>query len=169
MTKRKAFALYNRQRLEWLEGKELASFKRRAIAFFIDVVISFFLFFLVLMVVGFFIWYRQTGGEFSTYTFSFDIHSFYGRLLLNILVPILYFGLSMFISNGKTIGKKICRLRVLSLSGEQLGLWTCFERALGYGASIFELGIGFLQYFFHPNRRTAQDCLAETIVVLESS
>ncbi len=163
----KMFTIYNRHRLESLEGKTLASFKRRAVAFLIDVMISFFLFFVVLMIIGFFIWYRHTGGDFSTYSFSFNAHSFYGRLVLNILVPISYFGLSTFISNGKTIGKKFCRLRVLSLTGERLGLWTCFERALGYGASFLELGLGFLQYFFHPNRRTAQDCLAETIVVLE--
>lgn len=168
MANQKTFTLYNRPRLESLQGVELASFKRRAIAFFIDLVISFLLFFLVLMIIGLFLWYRNTGGEFSSYSFSFNVHSFYGRLVLNILVPLCYFGLLTYFTNGKTVGKKICKLRVLSLTGKKLGLWTCFERALGYGASFFELGLGFLQYFSHPNRRTAQDCLAETIVVLES-
>ena len=39
------------------------------------------------------------------------------------------------------------------------------ERALGYGAAVLELGLGFLQFFWSPNRMCAQDRLAETIVI----
>jgi len=59
------------------------------------------------------------------------------------------------------------KIRVVSLVKEKLTLWNSFERALGYGASILELGKGFLQYFFHPNCQTAHDLLAETIVIVD--
>jgi uncharacterized RDD family membrane protein YckC len=59
------------------------------------------------------------------------------------------------------------RIRVVSTAHEHLSLWSCIERALGYGASALEGGFGFVQYFIHPNRRTVHDRIAETIVVKE--
>jgi hypothetical protein len=53
----------------------------------------------------------------------------------------------------------------MSLTGERMGLWQSIERGLGYGAAMLELGLGFLQFFWDPNRMCAQDRLAETIVV----
>ena len=55
--------------------------------------------------------------------------------------------------------------RLVSLTGERMGLWQSFERGLGYGAAVLEGGVGFLQYFWDRNRMCAQDRLAETIVV----
>jgi hypothetical protein len=46
-------------------------------------------------------------------------------------------------------------------------LWQCAERILGYGASLAEGGLGFIQYYWSPNRMCAHDRLAETIVVDE--
>jgi hypothetical protein len=46
-----------------------------------------------------------------------------------------------------------------------MGLWQSIERGLGYGAAVLELGLGFLQFFWDPNRMCAQDRLAETIVI----
>ena len=83
----------------------------------------------------------------------------------NIIVMLLYWGLFTYFGNGRTPGKWIARTKIVSLTGERMGLWQSFERALGYGAAVLEGGVGFLQYFWDRNRMCAQDRLAETIVV----
>jgi uncharacterized RDD family membrane protein YckC len=59
------------------------------------------------------------------------------------------------------------KIRVVSITHEQLSLWHSIERSLGYAASALEFGFGFIQYFIHPNRRTVHDRIAETIVISE--
>ncbi len=59
------------------------------------------------------------------------------------------------------------KIRVVSIAHTHLTLWHSVERALGYGAAALEGGFGFVQFFIHPDRRCAQDRLAETIVVTE--
>jgi uncharacterized RDD family membrane protein YckC len=95
---------------------------------------------------------------------KFDLKHWYSLAFL-----VLYFGLFTYFSNGKTPGKWLFRIRVVSLAHGRLSLWHSIERALGYGASILELGFGFLQYFIHPNKRTVHDRIAGTIVVKDSS
>jgi uncharacterized RDD family membrane protein YckC len=70
---------------------------------------------------------------------------------------VLYFGLTTFLWNGRTVGKRLFGIRVVSLVHERMSLWHSIERALGYGAAALEFGFGFLQFFIHPSRRTAQD------------
>ncbi len=98
-----------------------------------------------------------------------DIHLNFGFFdnLYSLLYFTLYFGLSNYFGNGQTPGKRLLRIRAVSLVHNRLSLWHSFERALGYGASMLELGFGFVQYFIHPNRRTVHDRIAETIVVRE--
>ena len=79
----------------------------------------------------------------------------------------LYFGLCVWRTNGLTLGKKLLRIRVVSLEHQRITLWQSVERALGYGASALEGGFGFLQYFLYPNHRCVHDRIAETIVVAE--
>jgi uncharacterized RDD family membrane protein YckC len=83
----------------------------------------------------------------------------------SLIVVALYFGLSTYFGHGQTLGKRLLRIRVVSLTHGHLSLWHSVERALGYGASALELGFGFFQYFIHPNRQTLHDRIAETIVV----
>jgi hypothetical protein len=61
-------------------------------------------------------------------------------------IPILYFALCMFYHH-------------------RISFWHCMERALGYGASGLEGGLGFLQIFWNPNRMCLHDRIAETIVI----
>ena len=84
-----------------------------------------------------------------------------------LAVLIAYFGLATFLGQGQTPGKRLLRIRVVSLTHGHVSLWHALERALGYSASALELGFGFLQYFIHPNRQTVHDRIAETIVVKE--
>jgi len=83
----------------------------------------------------------------------------------NIIWMVLYFGLIVWKTNGLTPGKRLLRIRVVSLVHEKITLWQAVERALGYGASVLELGSGFLQYFTHHNHCCVHDRIAETIVV----
>lgn len=83
----------------------------------------------------------------------------------NLIVMVLYWGIANYFGNGQTPGKRVARTRILSLTGERMGLWQSIERGLGYGAAVLEGGLGFLQFFWDANRMCAQDRLAETIVV----
>jgi uncharacterized RDD family membrane protein YckC len=83
----------------------------------------------------------------------------------NIAVMILYWGLANYFGNGQTPGKWVARTRIVSLTSERMTLWQSIERGLGYGSAALELGLGFLQVFWDPNRMCAQDRLAETIVI----
>jgi uncharacterized RDD family membrane protein YckC len=85
------------------------------------------------------------------------------------VLPILYFGILLWQGNGRTPGKRLLKIRVVSLVHTHITFWHAVERALGYGAAALEGGFGFVQFFIHPYRRCAQDRLAETIVVTERS
>lgn len=78
---------------------------------------------------------------------------------------VIYFGISLRITNGFTLGKRLMRIRVVSLTHDRIGAWQALERTLGYGASLLEGGFGFFQYFLYPNHVCAHDRLAETIVI----
>jgi uncharacterized RDD family membrane protein YckC len=150
------------ERMHQVHGAPLASFKARAIAFVIDFFAAF-----VLFVTVFILGARLASslGLLKIETnvnLEFDLHHWY-----SILFVVLYFGLSTYLGNGKTPGKWLVGIRVVSLAHERISLWHSFERALGYGASALEFGFGFIQYFIHPNRRTVHDRIAETIVVKE--
>lgn len=80
-------------------------------------------------------------------------------------VPIIYFTLITYFTNGLTIGKRILGIRIVSLHHQRIGIWHSLERSLGSVLSALELGIGFFQVFWNPNRMTLHDKIAETIVV----
>jgi len=95
-----------------------------------------------------------------------DIHGeFNFHEVGNLVWLVLYFGLIVWKTNGFTPGKRLLPIRVVSLVHNRVTLWQAVERAVGYGASVLELGTGFLQYFIHPNRCCVHDRIAETIVV----
>jgi uncharacterized RDD family membrane protein YckC len=75
------------------------------------------------------------------------------------------FRLDALLGQGRTLGKRILGIRVISLVHDRITVWQSMERALGYGASFLEGGFGFIQYFTHPNRCCVHDRIAETIVV----
>jgi uncharacterized RDD family membrane protein YckC len=136
----------------------LATFKARAGAFLID----FFVVVLLSIPVGLLLEYRKLA---QGHDVRLHIDPFHDWWSLAVLV--LYSGLATYFGHGQTLGKRLLRIRVLSLTHDHLSLWHAVERALGYGASALEGGFGFVQYFIHPNRQTTHDRIAETIVVAE--
>jgi len=150
-------------RVEELAGTQLASFFQRALALFIDFWAAGIFFGLLTLII-----FRIESWT-GLFNLDPDLHvdfTFFENWY-SLLWLILYFMLSIYFSDGKTIGKKICRIRIKSLVQKRINLWHSFERAIGYGASTLEFGFGFFQYFIRSDRRTIHDRIAETIVVAE--
>lgn len=145
-----------------LDGVRLASFRRRLGAFVIDMTVITILFMTGVLVVG--VWLADLGiidlKESNNLSLGFD--NWYSVLLIA-----LYFSLSHYYWKGRTLGKRILHLRVLSLKHDHLHFWHCVERALGYGASALEAGLGFFQVIWKSDRRATHDRIAETIVIDE--
>jgi len=78
---------------------------------------------------------------------------------------VAWFTLWPWVTGGRSPGKALLRLRVVRLEGGKLGLWDCFGRAAGYGASAGTLFLGFLEAIWHLNRQAIHDKIAGTVVV----
>lgn len=158
MNNTSTYNAHETERMQLIHGIQLASFKARAGAFLVDFLLMF-AFFMAILIPGVHL-VNRLGFETGDVHLEFDFHHWYSLLLL-----VAYFALATYWGNGKTIGKRLFGIRVVSLVHERMRLWDSFERALGYGASILEFGFGFIQYFIHPNKRTVHDRIAETIVI----
>ena len=180
---------FSARETEWLlelDGIELAPFWRRAIAFIIDwLLVSLLLSATVGSGIMVYLKVREKQGHPMPKSMNFDLRP--GKvkigssdptlqeeldneaihLVSDILVPVFYFGFLTYWGKGRSPGKRLLKIRVVSIVHRHLTLWHSVERALGYGAALLEGGFGFVQFFIHPYRRCAQDRLAETIVVTE--
>jgi uncharacterized RDD family membrane protein YckC len=150
-------------RMHALHGRPLAPFSRRAAALTIDFAIAGTLFLLLVITVGNAV--LRTGLIRPEHDINLHLNFFENWYSIVWLVG--YFASTTYLGDGRTPGKRLMRIRIVSLVDERVSLWQAVERALGYGASALEFGFGFLQYFIHPNRRTVHDRIAETIVVDE--
>jgi len=141
-------------RQQALRGVVLASFRARAFAIALDSLIIF----AVAALIG------AADSTDRTIVLSFgptiDLENLYGAG-----VSTLYFTLVTYFGNGRTIGKFVFQIRVISLVAERLPFWHSLDRALGYALSSVVAGLGFVQYFTRPNHQTIHDRLAQTIVV----
>ena len=154
MAKQRHFHAHETAREQALYGVPLAAFRQRALGYVIDLVVAVVLWFPMEVA-----WRRYVLHQVDIHI-KWDFHQ-----VGNVVVAVLYYGLTTYFSNGRTVGKWMARTRVVSLTHERLGLWQSVERALGYGAAFLEGGLGFAQFFWDKNRQCAQDRLAETIVV----
>jgi uncharacterized RDD family membrane protein YckC len=148
-------------RAEALAGAELASFGARAAAFAIDFLVVLLLYAPVELARQYLVqrWHGVADIHLDAH---FDFHE-----IGNVIALVVYFGLLAYWWSGQTIGKRLLRIRAVSLIGDRITLWQSVERALGYGASMLEGGFGFVQYFLHGNHCCVHDRIAETIVVKE--
>jgi uncharacterized RDD family membrane protein YckC len=160
MLKARTYSPHETARMKVLEGAPLASFRSRALAFFLDFVLFGVLFLVAILAVA---KVCNHFGLFKDKNIHIELNFFHNWY--SVVYLVVCFGISLYIGRGQTLGKKIFRIRVVSLVHRHLSFWHCIERALGYGASVLEFGFGFAQYFIHPNRRTVHDRIAETIVI----
>jgi len=143
----------------------LATLRHRFFAYFIDSSILAILYFCICL------WFGISGLKVAgPFEVQFEMHNSQpGTIavfkILFGLTPVVYFTLSFYLWKGQTIGKRILRLRVISLYHEHMGLWHCVERSLGYYASALEFGFGFFQALWNPNRMALHDKIGETIVI----
>ena len=145
--------------MESLAGLPLASFGARLAAYAIDLFLVVIAWAPLTILVEWLLHHREAHLNIDL---KWDFHE-----PSNIVFALLYFGLSLYFGNGRTIGKRLMGIRVVSLVHDRITFWQAMERALGYGASILEGGFGFFQYFTNPNRCCVHDRIAETIVVKE--
>ena len=159
-----------------LEGLELADFTRRFVALLIDLLVLIIFLYIIGIILDFFglIDFGLKIGVSSDKTSNIipEINNGLNikvpealKIIFKLLIPVLYFGLITYFTNGYTLGKRIFRIRIISTNHRHLTLWHSIERSLGYYASSLEFGFGFLQYFIDYNRRTVHDRIAETIVI----
>jgi len=148
------FHAHETAQMEKLDGTALAMFWQRVLGYFIDLLLA-----VAVWAPMEIAWRRYLLHETQIFL-KWDFHE-----AGNIVVALLYWGLTNYFGNGQTPGKWVARTRAVSLTSERMGLWQSVERALGYGAAVLEGGLGFVQFFWDRNRMCAQDRLAETIVV----
>jgi uncharacterized RDD family membrane protein YckC len=159
-----------------LEGLELADFTSRFFALLIDLFVLFLSIYVIGIVLDYFglidfglkigISPDKASGFLPDINNGIQINvPEFLKILFKLSIPVLYFGLITFCTNGYTLGKRIYRIRIVSTNHKHLTLWHSIERSLGYYASSLEFGFGFLQYFIDYNRRTVHDRIAETIVI----
>ncbi len=169
------FVAHGAVRVQSLEGRALASFRARAIAFAVDLLVL-----NLLTAAGSVLWFHvlanpvpdvagQVIDMHTRWAPVFAVKVFDHHTWWVLLLGVVYFATATYLGRGQTPGKRLMRIRVASLVHERISLWHSVERALGYAASSLELGFGFLQYFIHPNAQTVHDRIAETIVVSERS
>ena len=149
----------------------LASFRRRLLALIIDLSLIAVIILLLTVIVS-----KLLGLETAQFIWN-DLEEYeleaegINRSLMHAInlcmgfLPLVYFFISVFISNGRTIGKKITAIKIVGIYHHKLNLWHCLERSLGYVASAAEMGLGFFQVLWNPNRMALHDKIAETIVI----
>lgn len=148
----------------------LATVKRRFLAFLIDWTALILIYFFIILVFALFGMNLTKINVVSMFEVELDIANAPKALVTMMkvvfgLLPVIYFTVSFYFFNGRTFGKFICRLRVISLYHNHIGLWHCIERSLGYFVSGLEFGFGFIQAFWNPNRMALHDKIGETVVV----
>ena len=95
------------------------------------------------------------------------------RLIDTLLLPFGFLSLFIFLayfigfasSCGQTPGKAIMRIRVVSITGENVTLSMIVVRTLGYILSGMLLGLGFFMAVVTKHRRSLHDLLSDTRVV----
>jgi len=152
------FHVSHLDRLRTLHGTPLAGFRRRSFAFGIDMA--------VIAILVFPAFLKVAGADGTTEleeSFHLTVESLDD--VFGAAITLAYFSLSTFIFQGQTLGKRVMKIRVISLKSEKLTLWQSFERSLGYGASALEAGFGFIQAAWYSNKQAVHDRIAETAVV----
>jgi uncharacterized RDD family membrane protein YckC len=148
----------------------LAPVRKRLAALLIDAFAILLLYILIMVIFSLFkidTWKINVASIFEV-EIETNVQNHWFIFLLKVLfglLPVIYFTLFLYFSKGRTIGKYLLRLKVVSLYHPRLGIWHCFERSLGYFTSALESGFGFIQALWNPNRMALHDKIGESIVI----
>lgn len=88
-----------------------------------------------------------------------------GGFITWAIVTVLYESLLLAYWRGQTIGKKICRIRVISVDGTYCSLGQAFVRSLSSYLSLIALGLGYIWVAIDPRKRAWHDHIAGTLHV----
>ena len=105
----------------------------------------------------------QTGGlGFIVTLVLFSVFSVFSYLL--------YFWLFPAFNHGRTIGKALMGIRLVTDRGGKVGVWTCFVRALFdiLDFMLFEGGISLIMMLVNDQEKRIADYAAGTLVILDS-
>src|ERR1035441_10934685 len=109
-------------RMQDLDGLALADFWQRAAAFATDVVLAV----LTLMIVAFLgaiaKWAIEGADIHQRRAYVISGKDEWGKVLIYLVLPVVYFGLFTFFWNGRTPGKRLFGVRVVSLVHERMSL-----------------------------------------------
>ena len=131
-----------------------AELNTRALAFFIDLAI---VSILALVAYGIGVYFLQVASVDSENAFM----TIY--LLLFFLASAYFVVLNGY--SGRTIGKMLMGIRIISVDGATIGFWQSFVRWIGYYISGIFLFIGFLWSIIDRNSQSWHDKLAGTFVI----
>lgn len=88
---------------------------------------------------------------------------------LSLLATLLYFAIFTYFSNGYTLGKMICSIRVVEEDRERLRLSTVIVREI-FGRFILEkIPVLYFMVIFTGNRQHLADMLTDTYVISEKA
>jgi uncharacterized RDD family membrane protein YckC len=92
-----------------------------------------------------------------------------GNLLL-LLIAAAYFALLEGGPSGQTLGKRVCRIRVIDQRvGGPIGPGRGLVRFLGRWVSLLVFGLGYLWMLWDPEKQTWHDRMANAVVVPTSA
>jgi len=90
--------------------------------------------------------------------------AFLGGLCLSLAIACTYL-LLFHVIKGKTLGMRVCNLRIIDIYGDPPSSRQAFVRTVGYLLCVFSLGLGFLWIAFDSEKRGFHDWIARTYVV----
>jgi uncharacterized RDD family membrane protein YckC len=85
-------------------------------------------------------------------------------VIISTIIGMLYF-IYFFGTTGKTPGKQVLKIKVVTVDGSPLTYGVGFMRWIGYLAAGLTLGIGFLWILIDKNKQGFEDKIAKTYVV----
>jgi uncharacterized RDD family membrane protein YckC len=152
-------AYFESQGIYYPSKVNLANFWWRLLAYFIDYV----------LLITFMAMIGVLLGLISVYTgnhwFDSDKEYKFEENLLGIVVFILYHSISESTRIQGSIGKVVCKLKVVNTEGERIDYPKAIGRNLGKILSSLMCGMGFLNIFWDKNRQAWHDQLAKTYII----
>ncbi|MBV8388215.1 MAG: RDD family protein [Mucilaginibacter sp.] len=139
----------------------LANFWWRVLAYIIDYMIYYILIFLFGVVLGLISVY--TGNHWFDSGFDYDTNL--GLKLISVLVFFFYHATFESSRLQGSIGKVVCRLKVVNAAGERISFGTALARNFAKILSSLLCGLGFLMVLWNDKKQAWHDQLAKTFII----